>query len=782
MRKERMAEEMTLREDKQRKPQMEQMREREQQWLDRTVAWIDRLLEELRAGIRQRLESDRDLITRIHDDGLLGRDNALAELANLNQELDSNQSLYSHAVVEERRLLRVRPSPYFGRFRFRYDDGGDSEDIVIGLLSLMDLDNGVEYVIDWRSPIASVYYDYETGPAAYEAPGGRISGQVESRWQIVIRDARVRLLFETGQEVHDEILQDVLSHPVSERMRAIVATMQREQNRLVRVSPQRSLLVQGVAGSGKTAIALHRAAYLLYRQPGMTAADILMLTPNEELADYIAQVLPDLGEEPLDSLTWTGLLQAELATREGHFADMAIARAPRAKRELASSFAFLTSLGEYAAVLPERACRLRDLGGRGWQLARADLERFFYDNYAALPPLLRNRAMLDNVLDLLRAQGAAIRRVRPEVERELAAINQISRLSELLLDFTRWYAAEHPGEAYPLSGDAIYRDLAVAEIGPDADPGADTDPDPDPRPERHAPVPGVLEGRLRAALLQPDGSVRVDLATESERLQGYDEVDLAVLCWLKLAAYGPGYERTVSHLIIDEMQDLPLVAHDCLARLFPVPRTILGDINQALAHSPDADWLRQLAAIHAQTGPVDCTELLRSYRSTYEITRFGTAILSLEGVEAIRRHGEPVRIFYAKSPTDRRLAADRLVRRAQAAGRRVARLVVGRDAGTAERIATREGGLPLESSKGLEYDEVVLTHLPVSVPGDAAETRRRLRRLYVGATRALHRLSIVCSEKQLALLPAQLTDDGERLYELVDLADLADLPAAVEET
>ncbi|MDI9497854.1 MAG: AAA family ATPase [Bacillota bacterium] len=766
MHEERMAEEMTLRDENRRDSETRRMRELEQQWLDRTVAWIDRLLEDLRAGIRRRLASDRDLITRIHDDGLLGRDNALAELANLNQELDSNQTLYSHAVVEQRRLERVRPSPYFGRFRFRYDDGGDSEDIVIGLLSLMDLDNGIEYVIDWRSPIASVYYDYETGPAAYEAPGGRISGEVESRWQIVIRDGRVRLMFETGQEVHDEILQDVLSHPVSERMRAIVATMQREQNRLVRVAPQRSLLVQGVAGSGKTAIALHRAAYLLYRQPDMTAADILMLTPNEELADYVAEVLPDLGEEPLDSLTWTGLLQAELATREAHFADITVTRAPRAKRELASDYAFLMALGQYAAVLPERAVRLRDLGGRGWQISGAELSRFFYDNYAALPPLVRSRAMLDNVLDLLRADGAAIRRVRPEVERELAAMNQISRLSELLLDFVRWYGAEHPGAGYPLSGDAAYRDLAAADA---AETGRKTPPDN--RSERHDPVPGVLEGRLRGAALEADGSVRVDLATESERLQGYDEIDLAVLCWLKLAAFGPGYERPVRHLIIDEMQDLPLVAHDCLARLFPVPRTILGDINQALAHNPDADWLRQLAAIHRQTGPVDSCELVRSYRSTYEITRFGTAILSLEGVEAIRRHGEPVRIIHAKSPTDRRLAADRLVARARAAGRRVARLVVGRDAENAERIAAREGGLPLEASKGLEYDEVILTHLPAPAAADTVESGRRLRRLYVGATRALHRLVIICSDSQLALLPAALTEDGERLYELLDFAD-----------
>lgn len=758
---------MTLRDESRRDPKTRRMRELEQQWLDRTVAWIDRLLEDLRVGIRRRLASDRDLITRIHDDGLLGRDNALAELANLNQELDSNQTLYSHAVIEQRRLLRVRPSPYFGRFRFRYDDDGDSEDIVIGLMSLMDLDNGVEYVIDWRSPIASVYYDYETGPAAYEAPGGRISGEVESRWQVVIREGRVRLMFETGQEVRDEILQDVLSHPVSERMRAIVATMQREQNRLVRVAPQRSLLVQGVAGSGKTAIALHRAAYLLYRQPSMTAADILMLTPNEELADYVAEVLPDLGEEPLDSLTWTGLLLTELATREGHFSDMTITRAPRAKRELASSFAFLAALGDYAAVLPERAVRLRDLGGRGWQVAQADLSRFFYENYASLPPLMRNRAMLDNVLDLLRADGAVIRRIRPEVERALAAMNQISRLSELLLDFVRWYGTEHPGADYPLSGDAAYRDL-VADASETAK-GTLADR----RSERHDPVPGVLEGRLRGAALESDGSVRVDLATESERLQGYDEVDLAVLCWLKLAAYGPGYERPVRHLIIDEMQDLPLVAHDCLARLFPVPRTILGDVNQALAHSPDTDWLRQLAAIHGQTGPVDSCELVRSYRSTYEITRFGTAILSLEGVEAIRRHGEPVRVIYARSPSDRRQAADLLVLRARAAGRRVARLVVGRDAENAEHIAAREGGLPIEVSKGLEYDEVILTHLPAPVPGDVVETARRLRRLYVGATRALHRLVVICSESRLALLPKPLTADGERLYELVDWADWA---------
>ena len=501
--------------------------------------------------------------------------------------------------------------------------------------------------------------------------------------------------------------------------------------------------MQGVAGSGKTAIALHRAAYLLYRQPRMAASEILMLTPNEALADYVAEVLPDLNEAPLTALTWLELLRSELSGREGHFATLEPLQAPLAKRELASGMDFLAELRRYGDELAERAVRMRPLSGPNWRVETQDLQRFFDDNYGALPPLLRSRAMVDNVLDQLRADGVPIRRVRPEVERQLAEMNRLSRLSQLLLDFVRWYDQRHPEAPYPLSGDA----------GRDEGEG-----------EGQARRP-----KLRVMRTRSDGSVELELDTEAERLQGYDLIDLCVLTWLKLAAYGPDEQMPVQHLIVDEMQDLPLVAHDCLATLYRCPATVLGDVNQALAYTPAPDWLDQLEAIYGGAPRVQTSRLVRSYRSTYEITCFGAALIALDEVEAIQRHGAPVRVIVEADREARLRLIDTLAEAKRAEGARVCCLAVAaQEAEETPAEGDEESGLlALEQSKGLEYDVVILGELPRATD-DAVERARRQRRLYVAATRALHELIVVCDPAALDLLPAAdaVNEAGDPLYVL----------------
>src|SRR5688500_7367869 len=164
-----------------------------------------------------------------------------------------------------------------------------------------------------------MFYDFELGPASYETPSGRITGVISLKRQYRIRDGRMEFMIENDVNIHDEVLQKELSKTADDRMKTIVATIQRDQNAVIRNESSPVLIIQGVAGSGKTSIALHRIAFLLYRfRESMTAKDILIISPNKVFADYISNVLPELGEEHIPEMEMDELAQ-DLLENKFHF-------------------------------------------------------------------------------------------------------------------------------------------------------------------------------------------------------------------------------------------------------------------------------------------------------------------------------------------------------------------------------------------------------------------------------------------------------------------------------
>jgi DNA helicase II / ATP-dependent DNA helicase PcrA len=210
-------------------------------------------------------------------------------------------------------LNRLKFSPYFGRIDFLEDGERKAEKIYIGISSLMDEYDENFLIYDWRAPISSMYYDFSPGPAQYNTPSGIFKGDIELKRQFIIRNSKLQAMFDTGVTIGDEMLQEVLGNQADTQMKSIVATIQKEQNQIIRNENAKLLIVQGVAGSGKTSAALQRVAYLLYRNRGtINSENIMLFSPNTLFNSYVATVLPELGEDNMQQTTFQEYLNSRI--------------------------------------------------------------------------------------------------------------------------------------------------------------------------------------------------------------------------------------------------------------------------------------------------------------------------------------------------------------------------------------------------------------------------------------------------------------------------------------
>lgn len=683
-------------------------------FLARIQDLIHTRIQELDRNMQQRRLDDQAIATQIYDDGLAERDNAQAELANLNNELTQNQQLYSSEYREHQAYLKLKDSPYFAAIGFSYtSDPTDSENYRLGLMNISDPDDFTPYIIDWRSPLASVYYEHSRGPAEFVSPKGQVDGYLSEKKQVVIRNGQLLRLFDTDEEVQDEILQEILSESSSEYMHNIVATLQRDQNRLIRINPKVNLLIQGAAGSGKTSIAMHRAAYLLYRDPGLMAKNILLLTPNEQLSDYVSEVLPDLGEENARQQLWIDPFFEELSTREARFANMQTAIAPLEKRAAAARFELIDAMAAFTKEDEHLIFQAETIDIGDYVIPAEYILSLYEDNYAAYPPLLRGQQMIDNIKDYVvknsADRGRNFGQARGEIESQLAGMYDDSSLNDLAQRFIKWLSR------YP-EWSALYG--------------------------------------------KESGTAKDDV---------YDEIDITVLTYLKLFYYGSQIDWPIRHLIIDEMQDITPLAHHLLIKLFPCPKTVLGDINQAILFPLDEAYLEKLAALYRQSATkLQEAQLLQAYRSTFEINEFSKAILDLDDVVSFERHGETVDIIELDNAGINEYR-DALIAQAEALNQNgwQSAAIICRDEtmmtfldGILDQIDKQHAKwrlLTLAEAKGLEFDCVIVAHMDGETIDELQEAesenlkilevRNRQVRWYVAATRALHKLVILSQSR-----------------------------------
>ncbi|KIL37902.1 helicase [Gordoniibacillus kamchatkensis] len=756
-------------------------REAEQQRVTLVQHIIASRMEELAGQLSEMREEVVDIRKHFWDDVTVNLDDMIETQASMKQQSELlAERERGHSVLQRqyKSLQRLQQSPYFGRIDFREQGDSAAEVIYLGTASLLGDDGESLLIYDWRAPISSLYYDYGPGPAEYDTPSGKIAGTMELKRQFVFKHGAIEYMFDTSLTIGDEILQQVLAHSADGHMKNIVATIQRDQNRVIREDRKRCLIVSGPAGSGKTSAALQRVAYLLYKyRRQLTADQIVLFSPNPMFKKYVSTVLPDLGEENMQQSTFQEYLEHRLADRfqlEDPFAQLETAltgaRDPGYEARLEgirfkSSARFFRMVQRYKTSLERQGLIFRDVKVRGHVLLSAkQLEEWFYPDgnpggklaprVAALLELvlkeakkalfaLRDEPWVEEEVELLGRDDydEVYRRLQKAESKGNGTFNErreeAELLKELVLDRYHRRLRKRLKRFAFLDFEATYlrlfEDPALASSLLDEDADADGLP-----------------------MLWPEICRQT---VEKLQRRELSQEDATPFLYLKGLIEGFHVNLGIRHVFIDEAQDYSPFQYEFLKQLFPRGRmTLLGDHNQIINAYSAVPGLETLTGLYGE----EETEVIRftkSYRSTKPITDFTRELLP-EGrnIEPFERAGEkPAVTAAADEEALYRHMAGRIRELKQQRYGTIA--VIGKTAQECAKayeslkplmdenellLITKEtdeftkGGVVIPSylAKGIEFDAVLIHD--ASQAAYARETERQL--FYISCTRAMHRL------------------------------------------
>lgn len=622
------------------------------------------------------------------------------------------QRVRSGEVLREQqnKLLKLKRSPYFGRFDFRRAATNAVEEVYVGVHDFRDDELGKTLVYDWRAPISSMFYDYEIGPARYDAPSGCIAGELQRKRQFRIRDGQMEFMIESEVNIVDDVLQRELSRSSDEGMKNIVATIQRDQNAIIRDADAHTLIIQGVAGSGKTSIALHRIAFLLYRfKDTLSSNDILIISPNRVFADYIGNVLPELGEERVQEIGMEKLAD-ELLEGKYRFQTFFEQTAEILEKDdcemkervhVKSSLEFLGEIDRYAAHLETESFQASD-----WRTGSKIVPAWFLEETWRK---YRGAPLTERVGHVV---AAAAHKMGIYYNYDLRS-DERRALREAVRGMTRGKTLR---EAYK----------------------------------------GLFNWMGRPALFKPAGG-KLEYA------------DVFPLIYLKLRIEGvENMRKEVKHLLIDEMQDYSPVQYAVLARLFNCRKTILGDATQSV-NPYAASTAEQIQKILRSGSRV---ELTRSYRSSWEIMQFALAISPNERLIPMERHGEAPHVTICQNQSDMvKRVISKIERFKGSEHKSLAIIAKTQKQATKLHLQISRAGveaLLLDATsvglstgvvvctphfaKGLEFDRVIV--FDASDVNYRTEMDRNL--LYVACTRAMHKLSALSLSEPSSFLPSKV--------------------------
>ena len=593
------------------------------------------------------------------------------------------------AFAETKELKeRQRQSPYFGRIDFMADDEDVPNAYYIGIAHIGDEKYPLPLVVDWRAPLSSMYYDYELGQASYHAPQGEISGKILLKRQYKTEGENLVYAFDSSLTIGDEILRAELGKGANAKMKNIVATIQSTQNKIIRAPEGKNLIVQGVAGSGKTSIALHRVAYLLYKNK-IKSSDILIISPSSLFSDYISNVLPELGEANTPKITFDEIAQNELLgivqfeskslMLEDIIENKNCARAKAVQEK--SSFAFLDALKKYLETRVSVSFVAKDIKVGKAKIKAEEIAALYNEKYQTKTPAVRVEWIADYIVDRLDIALQHQKAVFARVKRILFGMFQNTDVVKIYLDF------------------------------------------------------------LKTQKLQPQ-TVKIG----KKMFVGYEEV--AGILFVKNFLMGIEIQKHFKHIIIDEMQDYSATAMAVLDIIYPSTKTILGDINQTLERSLDKGYLKRLARLYDAT----LANLETTYRSTLQIAKFSQKIIGLRGVKNFNREGEDVVVLDDDKHCAKKLCVNikALCQKHESVAivcqsKKIAQNVfekIPQDLGfdliddASGEVKARRVVMAVAQSKGLEFDAVVYIGKESKHP-----IIKNIK--YVACTRALHNLVVV---------------------------------------
>ncbi len=603
------------------------------------------------------------------------------------------------AVARKRKLLKLGESPYFGRIDFKPNQDVAGSPIYIGIYTFSDETQQVNLIYDWRAPISSMFYDFELGDAWYKTPSGKIEGVIQLKRQYKIRDGIMEFMIENEVNIHDDILQKELSKSSDDKMKNIVATIQRDQNSVIRNETASVMIIQGVAGSGKTSIALHRIAFLLYRfRESITAKDILIISPNKVFADYISNVLPELGEEQIPEMGMeelaTDLLESKYKFQSFFEQVSSILNQPNTgfieRIQFKSTFDFLSKLNQYIIHLENNYFTFTELKiGNTTVPFPFILEKF--KAYHRIPLLKRYPEVAKDIQHYVRTntQRKLTGQEKSQIWEAGGRMYKVNNAFELYKGFYNWIGKP---ELFKMSNDT----LEYSDVFP------------------------LIYCKIRL-----------------EGIKAFDHV---------------------KHLLVDEMQDYTPVQYSVLSRLFACKKTILGDVNQRVNpfSASTADSIEQIFP------QGDVIILNRSYRSTMEITSFAQRIRNNPNLLPMERHGEEPRVIGLDNNLDeieeiKKIILEHYNSEYQSLGiicktQDQAEYVYeaikshGIHLLTADSTSFKEGVIITTThlAKGLEFDQVLLPF--VSKRNYQKDIDKSM--LYIGCTRAMHKLTITFSKEK----------------------------------
>lgn len=665
----------------------------ERAYLEATIVRIQRAAEQLDERIRAARNDIIESKKYVWENrAQLDPAERAANVVDIVSSIDRGES----AVARRARLGKLAASPYFGRVDFMADGQDEACAYYIGVFSFGEQIGRNPDIYDWRSPVASLFYDHAVGRAGYVAPEGDIDGEIGLKRQYRIREGRMEYMLESAININDDVLQKELSRASDEKMKNIAATIQKEQNEIIRNDYSYELIIQGVAGSGKTSIALHRIAFLLYRNKlTLASRNILIISPNKVFSDYISNVLPELGEDPIAEIGFDDIAERELAGVCAYqtFGEQVAELAASGNASLIDRIRykagadFVRLLDQHAEYASERYFCPADIRFDNVYVSK-ELIAETYGSFAGVPLKLRADKTASAVSGRTRDQDGG-RLSTPEANKVKAAVRKMLKKPKLL---------------------AIYKEL-YDQIG---------------KPELfRLAKPRTLEFS-----------------------------DVFPLAYLKMRIEGAKEYGEVKHLVVDEMQDYTAVQYAVLSLLFKCKKTILGDAGQSVHpySSSTVDDIRQAFP------EADVVQLFKSYRSTFEIIEFARRIKPDSRIVPIERHGASPRVIQADNAAEEASIIGELISRFTESGFRTMGVVCKTQAqaealhrqltesGCSVRLLDTgsdrfyEGAVvtTVQMAKGLEFDQVVVPF------ADSANYRTEMDRslLYVACTRAMHALTL----------------------------------------
>ena len=679
---------------------------------------------EMRDAIGEDLESNhkgarQDLIdmseeVRLDFGGADETIETLAAIETLNSVIDAYNQYHDFNVDKLRRVMLLLMQPYFAKVRLQMRPGRPARDVYIGAAGMTD-EHSIPLVVDWRSPVAETYYNQQMGETSYEVDGKKRTVNLELRRQFDIVRDKLNMYFDTTVAIEDSLLLGALKKHHSEKLQAITATIQREQNTIVRHEDVPALLVNGIAGSGKTSVLLQRIAFLLYRERKTLNPDqVYLFTPNNVFERYIDTVLPSMGEANPQVFTWRDFVEDQGAGQR----DAGVHTDPAELRRIEEAVKSL-------AIEPE------------------DLREIRVDDTVLLKP-----SQVEGAVRKFERFGVGARfcalvtdELHERLERRFTAMSKDEDLQEKVAGFDLDEQVHWFGETVGADDEAETVNLTRRYV----------------------------EQRFAEAHDRIDDLSWLRFDRIGMRLLGAQALSATEWLYLRLCITGSG-DKNARYVMIDEVQDYTVAQLMVLARHFSRAHfLLLGDEHQAIFEGTAS--FAQIAEVFTEThGSVEECRLLTSYRSSPEITAMFTSLLDSDEqlrLTSVHRSGvAPVVRELDGDDVDAYVAELRRIAEEAAGDEGLTAFVAESDSrvswlakqlGDAVQVLGKDSDLPatgvvllpLRVAKGLEFDHVVIPDAQAEVYPDTPLCRRRL---YTAISRAMHRVTVLSQGPMTPLL------------------------------